>query len=265
MAQLDDYVMPARPHEHRAGAHRHRGLDRRGQVHAGQLARRAQGLAVPACGGRPPARPFSSATPTTTSGSPRENCSADCGGSTSRPPTPASRSLVRGRHGEASRRASRCSTRPTSTRSSRSTTRSRTACSTRPTCGSSSPPPPATPTPPPGTCCAWPRSAAPRLAIVLSRVQPKARDVVVKHFVRMLTEYGLGEVDRFVINESEGRRRQAARQRGHRPPALAGRALRRRGAARAGGQGDAQRRARQLPHPRSRARPAPGDAGRLQD
>uniref|UniRef100_UPI001FE33692 GTPase n=1 Tax=Nonomuraea rhizosphaerae TaxID=2665663 RepID=UPI001FE33692 len=42
-----------------------------------------------------------------------------------------------------------------------------------------------------------------RLAIVLSRVQPKAREVVLKHFVRMLTEYGLGEVDRFVIGESK--------------------------------------------------------------
>ncbi|MCG5216316.1 AAA family ATPase [Streptosporangium sp. KLBMP 9127] len=40
-----------------------------------------------------------------------------------------------------------------------------------------------------------------RLAIVLSRVPPKSRDVVVKHFVRMLTEYGLGGADRFVINE----------------------------------------------------------------
>ncbi len=42
-----------------------------------------------------------------------------------------------------------------------------------------------------------------RLAIVLSRVQPKARDVVVKHFVRMLTEYGMGEIDRFVISEAK--------------------------------------------------------------
>ncbi|WP_336210068.1 dynamin family protein [Nonomuraea sp. LPB2021202275-12-8] len=42
-----------------------------------------------------------------------------------------------------------------------------------------------------------------RLAIVLSRVQTKARDVVLKHFVRMLTEYGMGEIDRFVISESK--------------------------------------------------------------
>ncbi|GIH94079.1 GTPase [Planobispora siamensis] len=42
-----------------------------------------------------------------------------------------------------------------------------------------------------------------RLAIVLSRVPPKSREVVTKHFVRMLTEYGLGEVERFVINESK--------------------------------------------------------------
>ncbi|MCP2349402.1 dynamin family protein [Nonomuraea roseoviolacea] len=42
-----------------------------------------------------------------------------------------------------------------------------------------------------------------RLAIVLSRVQPKAREVVLKHFGRMLTEYGLGEIDRFVIGESK--------------------------------------------------------------
>ncbi|MGJ6960322.1 GTPase [Streptosporangium sp. G11] len=41
-----------------------------------------------------------------------------------------------------------------------------------------------------------------RLAIVLSRVPPRSREVITKHFVRMLTEYGLGEVDRFVINES---------------------------------------------------------------
>jgi len=42
-----------------------------------------------------------------------------------------------------------------------------------------------------------------RLAIVLSRVQPKTREVVLNHFVRMLTEYGLGEIDRFVIDESK--------------------------------------------------------------
>ncbi|MEU3167623.1 dynamin family protein [Streptosporangium sp. NPDC006930] len=41
-----------------------------------------------------------------------------------------------------------------------------------------------------------------RLAIVLSRVPPRSREVITKHFVRMLTEYGLGEVERFVINES---------------------------------------------------------------
>lgn len=40
-----------------------------------------------------------------------------------------------------------------------------------------------------------------RLAIVLSRVAPRSRDVVVKHFVRMLTDYGLGDVQRFVIDE----------------------------------------------------------------
>ncbi|WP_440098198.1 GTPase [Streptosporangium sp. H16] len=42
-----------------------------------------------------------------------------------------------------------------------------------------------------------------RLAIVLSRVPPRSQEVISKHFVRMLTEYGLGEVDRFVINESK--------------------------------------------------------------
>ncbi|SDK92473.1 dynamin family protein [Nonomuraea jiangxiensis] len=42
-----------------------------------------------------------------------------------------------------------------------------------------------------------------RLAIVLSRVQPKSADVVLKHFGRMLTEYGLGEIDRFVIHEAK--------------------------------------------------------------
>ncbi|MGW6495062.1 GTPase [Nonomuraea angiospora] len=42
-----------------------------------------------------------------------------------------------------------------------------------------------------------------RLAIVLSRVQPRSAEVVLKHFVRMLTEYGLGEIDRFVINEAK--------------------------------------------------------------
>ncbi|WP_326824586.1 dynamin family protein [Streptosporangium sp. NBC_01756] len=42
-----------------------------------------------------------------------------------------------------------------------------------------------------------------RLVIVLSRVPPKSRDVVTKHFFRMLTEYGLGDADRFVINESK--------------------------------------------------------------
>ncbi|WP_084964772.1 dynamin family protein [Thermoactinospora rubra] len=47
------------------------------------------------------------------------------------------------------------------------------------------------------------RERAVRLAIVLSRVQPRARETVLKHFVRMLTEYGMGEVDRFVIEESK--------------------------------------------------------------
>ncbi|MEU1391719.1 MULTISPECIES: GTPase [unclassified Nonomuraea] len=42
-----------------------------------------------------------------------------------------------------------------------------------------------------------------RLAIVLSRVQPRSADVVLKHFVRMLTEYGLGDIDRFVIHEAK--------------------------------------------------------------
>ncbi|PRX66645.1 dynamin family protein [Nonomuraea fuscirosea] len=42
-----------------------------------------------------------------------------------------------------------------------------------------------------------------RLAIVLSRVQQKSADVVLKHFGRMLSEYGLGEIDRFVIHEAE--------------------------------------------------------------
>ncbi|WP_245651734.1 GTPase [Streptosporangium amethystogenes] len=42
-----------------------------------------------------------------------------------------------------------------------------------------------------------------KLAIVLSRVPAKSREVITKHFVRMLTEYGLGEVDRFVINEGK--------------------------------------------------------------
>ncbi|MEV7804555.1 dynamin family protein [Microbispora sp. NPDC088329] len=41
-----------------------------------------------------------------------------------------------------------------------------------------------------------------RLVIVLSRVPPKSREVVVKHFGRMLKEYGLGEVECFVINET---------------------------------------------------------------
>lgn len=41
-----------------------------------------------------------------------------------------------------------------------------------------------------------------RLVIVLSRVPPKSRDVIVRHFGRMLDEYGLGDVERFVINES---------------------------------------------------------------
>ncbi|GGO16734.1 dynamin family protein [Microbispora bryophytorum] len=44
-----------------------------------------------------------------------------------------------------------------------------------------------------------------RLVIVLSRVPPRSREVVVKHFGRMLHEYGLGEVERFVINETSVR------------------------------------------------------------
>ncbi|MDH2429729.1 GTPase [Sphaerisporangium sp. TRM90804] len=42
-----------------------------------------------------------------------------------------------------------------------------------------------------------------RLAIVLSRVPVRSREVVEKHFARMLQEYGLGEVERFVVNESK--------------------------------------------------------------
>ena len=41
-----------------------------------------------------------------------------------------------------------------------------------------------------------------RLIIVLSRVTPRAEDVVIKHFGRMLDDYGLGDVERFVIHET---------------------------------------------------------------
>ncbi|MEU8271521.1 GTPase, partial [Sphaerisporangium sp. NPDC049002] len=41
-----------------------------------------------------------------------------------------------------------------------------------------------------------------RLAIVLSRVPVRSREVIDKHFSRMLQEYGLGDVERFVINEA---------------------------------------------------------------
>ncbi|MFF3670273.1 GTPase [Microtetraspora malaysiensis] len=47
-----------------------------------------------------------------------------------------------------------------------------------------------------------------RLVIVLSRVPEKSRDVIVKHFGRMLDEYGLADAERFVIKETavtEGR------------------------------------------------------------
>ncbi|WP_283137830.1 GTPase [Rhizohabitans arisaemae] len=40
-----------------------------------------------------------------------------------------------------------------------------------------------------------------RLAIVLSRVPGRSKDVVVAHFTRMLEDYGLGDVERFVIPE----------------------------------------------------------------
>jgi hypothetical protein len=40
------------------------------------------------------------------------------------------------------------------------------------------------------------------LAIVLSRVPPKSREVILKHFVRMLEDYGLGDVERFVVHET---------------------------------------------------------------
>ena len=42
-----------------------------------------------------------------------------------------------------------------------------------------------------------------RFVIVVARVPPKARDVVLKHFGRMLDDYGLGDVERFVIHETE--------------------------------------------------------------
>ncbi|GGM90860.1 hypothetical protein GCM10010106_43020 [Thermopolyspora flexuosa] len=41
-----------------------------------------------------------------------------------------------------------------------------------------------------------------RFVIVVARVTPKARDVVLKHFGRMLDDYGLGDVERFVIHET---------------------------------------------------------------
>ena len=147
-----------RPHEHRPGARRHRGLDRRGQVHAhqhpgqrqGQRYRRAPphhrhpGPRLPPRGPRVVRQGRSARQPAAS-----ERADSEQG---SRQP----RARL---HENASLRAWRCSTPPTSTRSSRSTTRSLTACSTRPTCGSSSPPRPATPTHRPGDCSAWPRSA----------------------------------------------------------------------------------------------------------
>ncbi|MEO3811887.1 dynamin family protein [Sphaerisporangium sp. B11E5] len=41
-----------------------------------------------------------------------------------------------------------------------------------------------------------------RIAIVLSRVPQKSTEVIEKHFARMLQEYGLGDVERFVVEES---------------------------------------------------------------
>ena len=41
-----------------------------------------------------------------------------------------------------------------------------------------------------------------RLIIVVSRVPAKSRDVILKHYGRMLDEYGLGDVERFVIHET---------------------------------------------------------------
>ena len=90
-----------------------------------------------------------------------------------------------------SRRGSRCSTRPTSTRSRSATAASPRSCSRPPTCGCSSPRPRATPTRCRGTSSSRPPTAAPPSRSCSTAPRRGAVAEVSSHLARMLTARGL--------------------------------------------------------------------------
>ena len=151
---------PAADDARRAAARRRRRLDRRRQVDAGQLPRRAPGHRAgraaahhPLAGaGAPPRRRRVVRA--------RTGCCPTSSGSTTPTNDPDALQLVP----DATRcpQGWRSSTPPTSTRSRSATAPSPPSCSPPPTCGCSSPRPRATPTRCRGTSCGRPPSAPPR-------------------------------------------------------------------------------------------------------
>ena len=77
----------------------------------------------------------------------------------------------------------------------------RRSCWPRPTCGCSSPPPPATPTPSRGSCCAPPRSGAPRSPSSSTGCRPRPSTRCPPHLAGMLQDAGLAAARLFVVEE----------------------------------------------------------------
>ena len=218
--QLEDYVIPRRDDARRAAARGGRRLHRRRQVDAGQLAGRRAGSPSPACCGPPPGRRCSCTTPTTPTGSARTGCCPTSSGSTAPTNDPAPCSWWRLGHDAG--RASRSSTRPTSTRSRSATAPWPRSCWPPPTSGSSSPPPRATPTRCRGASCARPPTGPPRSRSCSTARPPDAVETVVHPpgpDARQPRPQGLAAVHG---HRGPGRRRRAAAAPRRSPTSAAG-------------------------------------------
>ena len=199
---------PAGHHARGAAARGGRRLDRRRQVHAGQLAGRPEGHPARAA---PPDHPLAGAR-----APPRRRlvvrrrtgCCPTSSGSTHATNDPAALQLV---PSDAVPPGLAILDAPDVDSVSRSATGSSPpSCSPRPTCGSSSPRRRATP-----TRCPWEflRQAAERstaVAIVLDRTPEEAVQTVSTHLARMLASRGLKDSPLFVVREGPVERRRAA-------------------------------------------------------